>query len=259
MKKILVLLLLLVFISLPRLGSAMECIDLSTNLRYGTKDSKGSAQVYQLQAFLKEKGYLNVNATGYFGTMTLRAVKSFQKDNAIPQTGFVGPLTRASIKRITCADSQVSPIPEELPVSNSNDSTKVPDSIPPVAPEDPAPVVTIPVVEDTILTAPNNSSLKVRTDGVVGLGSNTVTVKGTVTAGARSATERWFELTKNPDVYKLSETAQSVRKLQRSNDNFQETFNDLTPGTTYYFRACSENKDLGQKSCGTTISLKTNN
>jgi hypothetical protein len=121
---------------------------------------------------------------------------------------------------------------------------------------DPAPVTT---TEDVILTAPNNSSLKVRTDGIVSVSSDSVTVKGTITAGARSATVRWFELTKNKDVYKLSETTQSTKKSQRTNDNFQETFNKLTPATMYYVRVCAENVDLGQKSCGGTTSFKTNN
>lgn len=259
MRKILVLILLLTVISIPGKASA-ECVDLSVNLRQGIKDVGANKHVYQLQSLLKEKGYLAVNPTGYFGALTTRAVKNLQKDNAISQTGTVGPLTRALIKKVSC----VSAVPETPVVntdnssSNSNTNTTQNPSTPVVI-VDPAPVVNPPAVEDVILTAPNNSSLKVRTDGVVSLGSNTVTVRGTITAGARSATERWFELTKNPDLYKLSESTQSPRKSQRTNDNFQETFSDLTPATMYYFRVCAENKDLGQKSCGGTVSFKTNN
>ena len=40
---------------------------------------------------------LGVLQTSYFGTLTLAAVKSYQAIHSIPQTGFVGPLTRASL------------------------------------------------------------------------------------------------------------------------------------------------------------------
>ncbi|MCX6752837.1 MAG: peptidoglycan-binding domain-containing protein [Candidatus Nomurabacteria bacterium] len=36
-------------------------------------------------------------ATGYFGNITLAAVKAYQTAHGIPSTGFVGPLTRASL------------------------------------------------------------------------------------------------------------------------------------------------------------------
>ncbi len=36
-------------------------------------------------------------ATGYFGNMTLAAVKTYQTANMIPSTGFVGPMTRAKM------------------------------------------------------------------------------------------------------------------------------------------------------------------
>lgn len=55
------------------------------------------SQVAALQNFLIGKGYMNAPATGYFGFITLRAVMNFQRDNDIPTTGFVGPLTRKAI------------------------------------------------------------------------------------------------------------------------------------------------------------------
>lgn len=53
--------------------------------------------VTALQNILKEGGYFSGEATGYFGGLTMKAVRAFQKDNGISQTGYFGPLTRDSI------------------------------------------------------------------------------------------------------------------------------------------------------------------
>ena len=66
---------------------------IDTNVRYGNKGDI----VYELQDFLYDKGYLSVSPTGYFGLVTLRAVKSYQTANNIPSTGYVGVLTRSKI------------------------------------------------------------------------------------------------------------------------------------------------------------------
>jgi len=42
-------------------------------------------------------------ATGYFGPLTLAAVKKFQAENGIPTTGYVGPLTRTALNSKFCA------------------------------------------------------------------------------------------------------------------------------------------------------------
>jgi peptidoglycan hydrolase-like protein with peptidoglycan-binding domain len=36
-------------------------------------------------------------AKGFFGSQTKAAVQKYQKEHGIPSTGFVGPLTRASL------------------------------------------------------------------------------------------------------------------------------------------------------------------
>lgn len=56
--------------------------------------------VVNLQNALKIKGFFNYNSTGYFGPLTLSAVKAFQKANNIPSTGFVGPLTRECLNKL---------------------------------------------------------------------------------------------------------------------------------------------------------------
>jgi peptidoglycan hydrolase-like protein with peptidoglycan-binding domain len=88
MKYLISTLLLLAFIA-PNVASAT----IDRNLKYGAKNDT----VLQLQDYLQDKGYFNLSPTGYFGLVTLRAVKKFQADNNIPATGFVGPITRAFI------------------------------------------------------------------------------------------------------------------------------------------------------------------
>ena len=81
------------------------CLNLVQNLSYGYYDDVKNPKdgvIYKLQQFLKARGYLKVNPTGYFGNLTRLAVKEFQWENGIESTGFVGPLTRAKIKSISC-------------------------------------------------------------------------------------------------------------------------------------------------------------
>ncbi len=48
------------------------------------------SDVNQLQLFLNEKGYLDAPVSGYFGPKTEEAVKKYQKDHNIEQTGVCG-------------------------------------------------------------------------------------------------------------------------------------------------------------------------
>lgn len=87
-----------------------ECVSLMNNLRYRDRDATKNGEVSTLQDFLQAKGYLNNEPTGYFGLLTLKAVKDFQKDKGISPTGYMGPLTRAKIKAL-CGDSEEAPTP----------------------------------------------------------------------------------------------------------------------------------------------------
>ena len=62
-------------------------------LKYGMT----SNDVVKLQQRLKELGYFSANCTGYFGTITLSAVKSFQKDNSLDVDGIAGPKTLSAL------------------------------------------------------------------------------------------------------------------------------------------------------------------
>lgn len=79
--------------------STYSCIDLVNNLKKGNS----GAPVIELQRFLKAKGYFDGEVSGYFGPLTSLSVAQFQKLNNVESTGFVGPLTRAKIKSLTCA------------------------------------------------------------------------------------------------------------------------------------------------------------
>ncbi len=77
-------------------GTATGTTCFSNNLSYGMTH----ADVKLLQ----EK--LGVSNTGYFGPLTLAAVKTYQANNAIsPVAGYVGPLTRASLNAKYCTTS----------------------------------------------------------------------------------------------------------------------------------------------------------
>jgi hypothetical protein len=56
--------------------------------------------VMELQKFLVGHGYsIASGVTNYFGVETSAAVRAFQRDHGITQTGFVGPLTRAELNK----------------------------------------------------------------------------------------------------------------------------------------------------------------
>ena len=71
--------------------------DMTENLQEG---SRGSG-VTELQSRLKYLGYYTSSViTDYFGPITKAAVIEFQKANNIPQTGVVGPMTRAALTKL---------------------------------------------------------------------------------------------------------------------------------------------------------------
>jgi peptidoglycan hydrolase-like protein with peptidoglycan-binding domain len=84
---------------------ASQCVSLlSSNLRYKSRDANTNNEVSTLQDFLQSKNYLTTEPTGYFGLLTVKAVKYFQKANSINPTGYVGLVTRTKIKSLTCGD-----------------------------------------------------------------------------------------------------------------------------------------------------------
>jgi len=74
-------------------STTISPVAINANLKYGDKNNN----VYQLQDFLIDKGYLKGSSTGLFGLLTLKAVKNYQKSVGINPTGFVGLATREKI------------------------------------------------------------------------------------------------------------------------------------------------------------------
>ncbi len=72
------------------------------------KGMSGTA-VKTLQINLKKLGFFNATPTGYFGEITLTAVKKFQKKYKIPTTGIVATLTHRKI------DELLKPAPQKKP------------------------------------------------------------------------------------------------------------------------------------------------
>lgn len=88
----------------------LECVELKNNLKLLDRDANKNGEVTKLQNFLADKGYFKDSATGYFGLVTTKAVAEFQKANGIaPSIGYVGSLTRAKIKALTCELGPVCP------------------------------------------------------------------------------------------------------------------------------------------------------
>lgn len=67
--------------------------------KYLEVGSRGD-EVTKLQSILKKEGYFNLEATGYFGSITKNAVIAFQKANNIEALGIVGPKTRLALNAL---------------------------------------------------------------------------------------------------------------------------------------------------------------
>jgi len=79
--------------------STSSCSYLNNNMSIGSRND----DVICLQEFLKNQGqdiYPEGLVTGYFGNLTRLAVIRFQQKYNIPNTGFVGPLTRNQINQL---------------------------------------------------------------------------------------------------------------------------------------------------------------
>jgi len=135
MKKYTLVLFLIGFLLVPVLSFAQvgdvdpnpssECVSITNNLRYRDRDVNKNGEVSTLQDFLQSQGYLNSEPTGYFGLMTQKAVKDFQKSNSISPTGYVGTITKEKISNLTgvCASTPTeTKIPTTVPTESRTTS-----------------------------------------------------------------------------------------------------------------------------------------
>ena len=102
-------------------GTAQICVNLPSEIGEGSDDYSSQNTVTSLQNFLSDHGFFDRTfiGTGHFGPRTMRAVQDYQSAHNIPNTGYVGPLTRASINSNTCGTTtppQIVP-PQTSPVS----------------------------------------------------------------------------------------------------------------------------------------------
>lgn len=88
-------------------GSQSACVTLQYNMTVGSRDSSTGGDVSKLQDFLQSREYLSTNPTGYFGQMTRAAVARFQSASGVLASGYVGPITRAKIKDVSCSDISI--------------------------------------------------------------------------------------------------------------------------------------------------------
>jgi peptidoglycan hydrolase-like protein with peptidoglycan-binding domain len=152
--------------------AAAATTDFQTNLTVGSTGSDVAA----LQTWLISNGFnipaIQSGATtpGYFGSQTQAAVELYQASKGIPNTGFVGPLTRAALNGSAMA---MTPVTTGCPVGFTCTPTT-----PVVTPTCPAGLVCTPVTTTTTgtVTAPTG----ITTPGVPGILS--------VTSGPLSST-----------------------------------------------------------------------
>ncbi len=82
-------------------------------------------EVRKVQQRLKELGYFNQNVTGYYGDVTVSAVKQFQSRNSLTQDGQVGAQTQ---KKLNSSSAKAAPgyeVDEDAVLyGNSNDNIK---------------------------------------------------------------------------------------------------------------------------------------
>jgi peptidoglycan hydrolase-like protein with peptidoglycan-binding domain len=196
MKKYIVLLLLCLGVSN---ASALTCVDLGTNVsRY-----QENANVRSMQGFLYEKGYLKATPNGYFGAGTYAAMKAYQKDKGITQTGTAGPLTRMTIKNETCGALAAKPTTTTTQVASNVSS--------PTTPVIPAPVTAQSKPVITTQVAPLTKNEKRWNDSEVllrGLYQYFVSSRGVWPLAASATSTTPIELCVAPKVTEMASTSE---------------------------------------------------
>ena len=189
------------------------------NLAYGMQ---GDTEVGALQSLLISHGYLSIAApTNNFGGLTLAAVKQYQSANGINPTGFVGPLTRASLNGLMSgAGNSVTLFPDGCASATQAFSTTTGK---PCASITATPVLHVAPVQISNITA--TSASLTSSYSLFGNSYNTV----------------WFEYALSPDGFTTNSQVKSSQIiLYGSSNSFTVTMSNLIPGTTYYIRAVAQ-------------------
>lgn len=122
----------------------------SGSARYYTMyQGDSSDDIRNMQDRLRELGYFNTNSTGYYGPITLNAVKMFQEANGLAVDGKAGKNTRAALYSDTAVSGSGTPpvqqstetpvaTTEETPVEQQPEQQQPPVEEAPVVQEQPA-------------------------------------------------------------------------------------------------------------------------
>lgn len=84
-----------------RTNPSVACTSLTQNLSYGSRGD----QVTRLQSFLADRNYPGGGAwmvTGYFGAATRAAMRNFQQEMGLAQTGMLDAPTRDAVSHVSC-------------------------------------------------------------------------------------------------------------------------------------------------------------
>ncbi len=151
------------FTSVQMASAQSICVNLAHDLSFGLNDSASDNSVSMIQTYLKSSNYLAATPNGYFGLLTLSAVKKYQTNNGISPTGYVGSQTRASINQKTC----LSGIVNNNPATSSANQASV------------SPIVGVPAISNTGIKSPATgqalsigSSTMIRWDKTIAGGYN---------------------------------------------------------------------------------------
>ena len=75
-------------------------IGVATPAKALIKMGKRGHEVIRLQQRLGELGYFKGPSTGYYGQITRKAVKQFQRNNELKDDGIVGPQTQIALQKV---------------------------------------------------------------------------------------------------------------------------------------------------------------
>lgn len=103
----------------------VACVLADVDLSIGDGEGDGLRDhVKNLQGFLKEKGYLAAEPTGYFGKLTRTALITYQKSAGLNQNGELSSSVRDTIKNLKCRKGYSVKKIEEKNLSEANSTTK---------------------------------------------------------------------------------------------------------------------------------------
>ncbi len=106
MQKFIAILAFVLVTTLGVVSSAQANTTFDVSLGYG---SANTTEVFKLQNFLFDLGYLRVSPTGAYLSLTQKAVAEFQASEGVsPTSGYFGPLTRAVANEKILAMSETS-------------------------------------------------------------------------------------------------------------------------------------------------------